>query len=188
MYTAVAGRTNVWDEFQHKRKDMGYSPEAAVALQMERLGAKVAAAGGDLGLRGAVGTPEQLREYLRRYEGAGVDQLVFVMQAGRNQHEHIMESIERFGREVLPEFKDRDEKHREKKRVRLEPAIEAAFARKVDDAPRMPDDYVMKALPKDMIRRVAGDEILEKIAADSAVGEPRDSLQGFFRPNESEPT
>jgi hypothetical protein len=33
-------------------------------------------------LRGAVGTPEQLREYLRRYEEAGVDQVIFVMQAG----------------------------------------------------------------------------------------------------------
>ena len=32
-----------------------------------------------------------------------------MLQAGRNQHEHIMESIEIFGREVLPEFIDRDE-------------------------------------------------------------------------------
>ena len=57
-----------------------------------------------------IGTPDQVREYLRRYEEAGVDQVIFVLQAGRNRHEHIMESIELFGREVLPEFIERDEK------------------------------------------------------------------------------
>ena len=72
------------------------------------LGAKVAA-GDQTGLRGAIGTPAQLREFLRRYEEAGVDQLIFVMQAGHNRHEHIMESIELFGTEVLPEFIERDE-------------------------------------------------------------------------------
>ncbi len=53
-------------------------------------------------------TQTEVREYLRRYEEAGVDQVIFVMQAGRNQHEHIMESIELFGREVLPEFAERE--------------------------------------------------------------------------------
>ena len=67
------------------------------------------AAGDTTGLRGAIGTPEQVREYLRRYEEAGVDQVIFVLQAGRNRHEHIMESLELFGREVLPEFAERDE-------------------------------------------------------------------------------
>ena len=51
-----------------------------------------------------------MREYLRRYEECGVDQVIFCSQAGKNRHEHIMESLELFGREVLPEFKDRDEK------------------------------------------------------------------------------
>jgi len=64
--------------------------------------------GGIAGLRGAVGTPAQVREYLRRYEAAGVDQIIFVSQSGKTRHEDIMESLELFGREVLPEFKDRD--------------------------------------------------------------------------------
>ena len=68
------------------------------------------------GLRGAVGTPDQLREYLRRYEDCGVDQVIFCFQAGKNRHEHIMEALELFGREVLPEFKDRDEELTRKKR------------------------------------------------------------------------
>ena len=89
---------------------MGYSTPrpSAAAPSEERLGAKVAA-GDTTGLRGAVGTPDQIREFLRRYEEAGVDQVIFVMQAGKNRHEHIMESLELFGREVLPEFIERDE-------------------------------------------------------------------------------
>ena len=74
------------------------------------------ASGDQTGLRGATGTPAQLREFLRRYEEAGVDQLIFVLQAGRNRHEHIMESIELFGAEVLPEFAERDEAARRRPR------------------------------------------------------------------------
>ena len=88
---------------------MGFDPEvAARALKEETLGAKLAN-GDTTGLRGAIGTPDQVRRYLRRYEEAGVDQVIFVLQAGRNRHEDIMESIELFGREVLPEFAERDE-------------------------------------------------------------------------------
>ena len=36
--------------------------------------------------------------------------MIFCFQAGKNRHEHIMESLELFGREVLPEFIERDEK------------------------------------------------------------------------------
>ena len=57
-------------------------------------------------LRGAIGTPEQVRDLVRRYEEAGVDQVIFVSQAGPNRHEHICESLELFGKEVLPEFAD----------------------------------------------------------------------------------
>ncbi len=61
-------------------------------------------------LRGAIGTPEQVRELVRRYEEAGVDQLIFISQAGRNRHEDICESMELFAREVMGEFHDRAEK------------------------------------------------------------------------------
>ncbi len=103
----VPASTDVWEEFLERRDKMGYSPEAAVAAEREVLGAKVAA-GDRTGLRGAIGTPDQLRAFLRRYEDAGVDQLIFVMQAGKNRHEDIMESLELFGTEVLPEFAERD--------------------------------------------------------------------------------
>jgi len=170
----VPGHTNVWEEFQERRGKMGYSPEAAIAAAQENLAAK-AAAGDETGLRGAVGTPAQLREFLRRYEEAGVDQLIFVMQAGKNRHEHIMESLELFGREVLPEFAERDEAATKAKAERLAPTVEAAMARRTDDVPRMPDDYVMRALPKQMVDAMHNDDAekwLEDLADTSAAGDP----------------
>src|ERR1041385_1701609 len=104
----VPGKTDVWNEYVTKRGEHGYSPEVAVALEQERLGAKIAA-GDTKGLRGATGTPEQIREFCLRFEESGVDQLIFVMQAGKNRHEDICESLEIFGREVLPQFQERDE-------------------------------------------------------------------------------
>ncbi len=175
------GQTNVWEEFQQKRREMGYDPEAAVALQQERLAAKVEAAGGNAGLRGAVGTPEQLREYLRRYEEAGVDQVIFVMQAGKNRHEHIMEALELFGKEVLPEFKERDERFRQEKAKRLAPVIEAAMQRRVEPESQMPEGYTMEALNKQLIVQKQGEEALEKIAAQTALGGPRPRLDDLVK-------
>lgn len=81
------------------------------------------------------------------YEAAGVDQLVFVSQAGRNRHEHVCESLELFAREVMPEFHDRAEAQESAKARRLEPAVAAALARR---PPRrsLPADYSVAATPQ----------------------------------------
>ena len=70
------------------------------------------------------------RERLRRMEEAGVDQTVFIQQAGRNQHEHICESLELFAKDVMPEFAARRSERERKKAAELAPYIEAALARK----------------------------------------------------------
>src|SRR6267143_618157 len=80
-------------------------------------------------LRGAIGTPDQIRDLVRRYEAAGVDQIIFVSQAGKNQHEHICESLELFAAEVLPEFAPEAEAREAAKREQLSSAVEAAEAR-----------------------------------------------------------
>ena len=163
------GQTDVWSEFQAKRHELGYSPEAALALESETLGAKIAA-GDTTGLRGAVGTPDQLRDFLHRYEAAGVDQIIFVLQAGRNRHEDIMESLELFGNDVLPEFAARDDKLVQDKLERLAPAIDAAMARRPDRSVPMAEDFVVQALPKKMIQDAGGDEALETIENATATG------------------
>jgi hypothetical protein len=81
-------------------------------------------------LRGAIGTPAQIRELIRGYQTAGVDQLVFVSQAGRTRHEHICESLELFSSEVMPEFAERADEQDRVKSERLAVAVEAALARR----------------------------------------------------------
>ena len=149
-------------EYLERRGDQGYSPEIETALRQERLGAKLAA-GERTGLRGATGTPEQVREYLLRFEQAGVDQVIFVLQAGKNRHEHICESLELFGREVLPAFKERDEAQVRAKAVRVGPAIEAALERRAREPrpPALPDDYSFPAMPRRWADETGSEEIRE---------------------------
>ncbi|HZV52869.1 MAG TPA: LLM class flavin-dependent oxidoreductase [Candidatus Dormibacteraeota bacterium] len=135
------GVTSIWDEFQERRSQFGFDRELA-ARQGQALAARMQEQMGSL--RGAIGTPDQIRRFLRGYEEAGVDQVIFVSQAGRNRHEHICESLELFAREVMPEFKERHGAAEARKREHLEPAIEAALARR-EPARTAPADVVVVA-------------------------------------------
>ena len=122
------GITNVWDEFQAKRADYGFARQIITADDAA-LGVKILQQG--LGsLRGAIGTPEQVVDLVQRYVDAGVDQVIFVQQAGPNRHEHICESLELFGKKVLPHFTDGREEREAAKRERLAEACERALARR----------------------------------------------------------
>jgi alkanesulfonate monooxygenase SsuD/methylene tetrahydromethanopterin reductase-like flavin-dependent oxidoreductase (luciferase family)/putative sterol carrier protein len=132
------GVTNIYEEFLARRDDVGFA-RSIITADAAPLGVRVLQQG--LGsLRGAIGSPEQLRDLCRRYEEAGVDQLIFVMQAGPNRHEHICESIELFASEVMPEFAQRADEADERRASRFAPAIGAALARR--EPPRVADpDY-----------------------------------------------
>jgi alkanesulfonate monooxygenase SsuD/methylene tetrahydromethanopterin reductase-like flavin-dependent oxidoreductase (luciferase family) len=137
------GRTNVWDEFQEKRDLFGFRRQTA-AQTGQTLGAQLFEEG--LGaLRGAIGTPDQVRELLRGYEAAGIDLVIFVSQAGRNRHEHICESLELFATKVMPDFAEHEAEREKDKLERLAPAMEAALARR---SPRRdaPDATIEPAL------------------------------------------
>jgi hypothetical protein len=179
------GSTDVWDEYRRRRAEQGFDPEAVAdaTAHGERLGAKVVRDGFG-GLRGAIGTPAQLREYLRRYEECGVDQVIFCFQAGKNRHEHIMEALELFGREVLPEFRERDDAAQSAKAGRLAPVIEQAMARKPDgDHPPLPStDYSFPAIPRALADRMESDDFhgfLDQIAGQIADGD--DVVSKFLR-------
>jgi hypothetical protein len=87
-----------------------------------------------------------------------------------------MSSLELFGTEVLPEFKERDVELSERKARELEPVIEQVMARKVDDVPLLPEGYSMKAYPKQMMEAAGADEgFLQDVADKMAVGD-QDSL------------
>ncbi len=77
-----------------------------------------------------IGTPDDMRAHLRAFQAAGVDQVIFMQQAGRNKHQHICESLELFAAEVMPEFKAEVAEREARKARELAPYIEAALARK----------------------------------------------------------
>ena len=103
------GRTDIWKAFQENRDHPMFAPMAD---------------------SGGIGTPDDLRTHLEGFEGVGVDQVIFIQQAGMNRHEHICESLQLFGREVLPAFKERDPAREKQKQEELAPYLEAALARK----------------------------------------------------------
>ncbi len=77
------GKTNLWNDYQAWRA----TDKGQEALRL-----------------GLIGSPETIRRKLRAMQEAHVDQVMFILQAGNNKHEHICESMELFAREVMPEF------------------------------------------------------------------------------------
>jgi alkanesulfonate monooxygenase SsuD/methylene tetrahydromethanopterin reductase-like flavin-dependent oxidoreductase (luciferase family) len=116
------GRTNLWKEFE-------------TVFEKRRQELPVAVGEALSGGAGGIGTPDDLRNHLRKFEQAGVDQVTFIQQAGMNQHEHICQALELFAAEVMPEFKARTAEREARKQAELAPYIEAALARRVGMAP-----------------------------------------------------
>lgn len=106
----VPGRTNLWEAFKRAEPE----PMAGIA---------------------AVGTPADVIEHFAELEDAGVDQVIMLQQGGNSRHEHICESLELLGEEVLPQFIDRHPAQVARKLADLAPYIEAANAR----VPPLPD-------------------------------------------------
>jgi alkanesulfonate monooxygenase SsuD/methylene tetrahydromethanopterin reductase-like flavin-dependent oxidoreductase (luciferase family) len=122
------GETNVWEEFERQRNEYGLAREIVTADE-QPLAVNLFQQGTG-SMRGAIGTPDQIAELLARYEDVGVDQAIFISQAGRNRHEDICESLELFGEKVLPRFAERREEREAAKRERLAEACERALARR----------------------------------------------------------
>ena len=121
----VPGRSRIWEHFQAARQD-----------RTEDL-LRLAETGDPRQFQHApgIGTPEDLSRHLEALQSSGVDQVIFMQQAGRNRHEHICESLESFSKQVLPRFVQGREEREAAKAAELAPYIEAALARK----PRMPE-------------------------------------------------
>jgi alkanesulfonate monooxygenase SsuD/methylene tetrahydromethanopterin reductase-like flavin-dependent oxidoreductase (luciferase family) len=113
----VPGRTTLWSDFIAKRGDKTDRLIAAAAEQP--------AFG-----QGGIGTPADMGAHLKGFQEAGIDQVIFLQQAGRNRHDHICESLELFAREVMPQFKADVEAREAKKTQELAPYVAAALKRK----------------------------------------------------------
>ena len=111
----IPGVTNVWERFERGRDAM---PPA---------------------IGNGIGTPAQLIDRLKQYQDAGVDQVIFVQQAGRNTHADIIASLELFAAEVMPVMKADQAARDARKQAELAPYIEAALKRKQWMRPLAPD-------------------------------------------------
>ena len=97
------------------------------------------------GGEGGIGTPDQLREHLSKFAECGVDQSVFIQQAGKNRHEDICEALDLFASDVMPEFKEHEAERVARKDEELAPYIEEAFKRKAERqemAAELPDEEI----------------------------------------------
>ena len=115
-HDALPGRSTLFADFQRSR---ARSDEEIIAA------AKAAARNAN-----GIGTPEDIRQHIEGFRDAGVDQVIFLQQAGRNRHEHICQSLELFAAEVMPQFKAEVAEREARKAAELAPYIEAAMARK----------------------------------------------------------
>jgi alkanesulfonate monooxygenase SsuD/methylene tetrahydromethanopterin reductase-like flavin-dependent oxidoreductase (luciferase family) len=93
-----------------------------------------------------IGTPEDYCKLAMGFRDAGVDQVVLLQQGGKNRHDHICESLELFGAEVLPHFIDDREERQARKDEQLAPYIEAALTRKQWMQP-LSDDEIPTVAP-----------------------------------------
>jgi alkanesulfonate monooxygenase SsuD/methylene tetrahydromethanopterin reductase-like flavin-dependent oxidoreductase (luciferase family) len=50
------------------------------------------------------GNPDTVSRIVEKWKDAGVDQMIFVLQAGRTTHDQVMRSIELIGEKVIPRF------------------------------------------------------------------------------------
>jgi alkanesulfonate monooxygenase SsuD/methylene tetrahydromethanopterin reductase-like flavin-dependent oxidoreductase (luciferase family) len=137
------GRTTLWEDFKRKA-----GPNA-----VEDYLAKAASYGDRYS--SAIGNPADARRHIRDLAATGVDQLIFIQQAGRNQHEHICESLELFAEQVMPEFHAGEAERLAAKEAELAPYIEAALARKQwmqplaeDEIPVIPAAVRMAQVPR----------------------------------------
>jgi hypothetical protein len=104
------GRTNIWEKFQLAQRHMPMNDFAEAGIS----------------------DPAGVREHVRKFQAAGIDQLGFVLQGGRNRHEHICEALELFAGEVMDEFHAGEAERVARKAEALTPYIEVAFKRKQD--------------------------------------------------------
>jgi alkanesulfonate monooxygenase SsuD/methylene tetrahydromethanopterin reductase-like flavin-dependent oxidoreductase (luciferase family) len=112
----VPGRTNLWGEYLALRGDR----TEEVVSSVEGVGSRAS----------GIGTPDDMRLHLHALQDSGIDQVIFMQQAGRNKHEHICESLELFASDVMPEFRSEAEAREMKKAAALALYIEASLKRK----------------------------------------------------------
>jgi alkanesulfonate monooxygenase SsuD/methylene tetrahydromethanopterin reductase-like flavin-dependent oxidoreductase (luciferase family) len=143
-HDAVPGRSTLFEDFQKSRA--ASDDEIIAARKATKFNAN------------GIGTPDDIRQHIAAFQAAGVDQVIFLQQAGRNRHAHICESLELFAAEVMPTFKAEVAEREARKQKELAPYLAAAMARKTWMKPLEDHEIpvVPSSRPKAQINEVAG--------------------------------
>ncbi|MHB8529995.1 MAG: LLM class flavin-dependent oxidoreductase [Caulobacteraceae bacterium] len=112
-HDTTPGRTRLFEEFLELRA--GKLAEGARGPEIPTTG---------------IGAPADMRAHLAAFQEAGIDQVIFLQQAGRNRHEHICASLELFAAQVMGEFQADAAAREARKAADLAPHVAAAMARK----------------------------------------------------------
>ena len=133
----LPGRSQLWDKYMERKAAKAAGNNVA----------DVAYGGGranpdrSMTRSPGIGTPAEFREHMQGFADAGVDQVIFLQQGGKNKHEHICESLEKFNAEVYDDFAEGREAREAQKAEELAPYIEAALARR-QSRPPMTDEEI----------------------------------------------
>jgi len=154
------GQVDLWRNYLASRESAAPPSRGATGDRADWQRHGEAAARGPA--RGGIGSPGRIREWCRRYEDAGVDQLMFLLPPVGS--ELVTESIELMGREVLPEFHERDVELVEAKRRRLEPVLEAIERRRTAMAPPLDPAYSFGGVPESWDGQTKASEAADAMA------------------------
>ena len=135
-HDATPGRSRLFSDFQASRARSDGRRSASASCAARRATPTASA------------TPGDIRDHIRDFQTAGVDQVIFLQQAGRNKHEHILRvaprscSPPRCWASLKAEVAEREARKAEE----LAPFIAAAMARKQWTKPLADDEIpVVKA-------------------------------------------
>jgi alkanesulfonate monooxygenase SsuD/methylene tetrahydromethanopterin reductase-like flavin-dependent oxidoreductase (luciferase family) len=107
---------HLWDAFQDFKAGRGdIRTEAGSPPMLLEMGAQFADLPGTM-----MCGPEKARELTRQIEAAHADGLLLNQQFGRTKHEHLMESLEIWATQVIPEFRERDAEHQAWRKKQLD--------------------------------------------------------------------
>jgi alkanesulfonate monooxygenase SsuD/methylene tetrahydromethanopterin reductase-like flavin-dependent oxidoreductase (luciferase family) len=127
----LPGRSQLWDKFEERKA----ARAAGANVTDTAYGGGAAQPDRSMSRSPGIGTPDEFRAHMRGFADSGVDQVIFLQQGGKNKHEHICESLERFNKDVLDDFADGRKEREARKAEELAPYIEAALARRETRAP-----------------------------------------------------
>ena len=134
----VPGRSSLWERFA-KREEARLRGEKVTDVAYG--GKPIEKHKTNQNRAPGIGTPKDFREHMQKLADAGIDQVIFNQQGGRNKHEHICESLELFSSEVFDHFAEGRDEREARKAEELAPFIEAALARRDTRRP-MEDDEI----------------------------------------------